>query len=148
MSKFLLIPFLAVFCAAALFAGKAPDNWETDFDTAKKKAEKLGVPVVVLFSGTDWCPPCKMLRKRVLDDKKFGRALKDKCILLYVDVPRKYDPDFARDMQTKYSFVDLRGVPTTIITDSKISHIKKRIRPASIKDFVDGVKAASQTTAE
>jgi len=39
-------------------------NWQTDFDLAKKQAKEENKPILMLFTGSDWCPPCKMLKKR------------------------------------------------------------------------------------
>ena len=144
MKKLLVSILAALFCTVnALYAGKAPSGWETDFDSAKTKAVAGNLPVVVLFSGTDWCPPCKALRKNTLDKPDFLPALQGKCVLLYVDVPRGGDPKFERDMRDKYNFINLRGVPTAVVTDSNITKIIGRVNGRSTQAFVKAVESAS-----
>ena len=144
MKKMLISLMAALFCAiSTLYAGKAPDGWETDFDSARAKAVAGDLPVVVLFSGTDWCPPCKALRRNTLDQPDFLPALQGKCVLLYVDVPNFSDKKFNQDMREKYNFINLRGVPTAVVTDSNITKIIGRVTGRSTQDFVKAVESAS-----
>ncbi len=143
MKRFAGLILILTMTTLSLMAGKEPVGWETDFARAQKLAEEKNLPVLVLFSGTDWCPPCKALRRTVLDKPEFRQALKDKCVMLYVDVPRGHNKKFERDMQEKYSFIQLRGVPTAVVTDGKISTVKSRPRGRSIQDFVEAVQAVA-----
>lgn len=65
-------------------------KWLTDYDTAISKAKKQKKNVLVYFTGSDWCPPCKMLKTDFFDTNEF-QELSDNYILLYVDVPRNKD---------------------------------------------------------
>ena len=62
-------------------------SWETDFNTAKLKAEKSNKPILMLFTGSDWCPPCKLLKKDFFNSSKFI-AKADNFVLLLVDSPK------------------------------------------------------------
>jgi thioredoxin-related protein len=33
-------------------------EWLTDFSAAKKKAKEENKPILMLFTGSDWCPWC------------------------------------------------------------------------------------------
>lgn len=145
MNKAIVSIFVALFCGVAILsAGKAPSGWETDFKSAKAKAIAANIPVVVLFSGTDWCPPCKALRKNTLDKPDFTKALQNKCVLLYVDVPNFNDRKFKKEMRENYSFINLRGVPTAVVTDSNISKIILPVKGRSTEAFVEAVENASK----
>lgn len=65
-------------------------KWETDFETAKQIASKQNKPILVYFTGSDWCSPCKMLKKDFFETKEFKERAK-KMILLMVDMPRRID---------------------------------------------------------
>ncbi len=65
-------------------------NWLTDFDTAKKEARKSNKPILMYFTGSDWCGPCKMLKKDFWEHPKFI-AQSDDFVLLEVDVPFRLD---------------------------------------------------------
>ena len=44
----------------------AEEGWLVDFEKAKAQAAKEGKPILMEFTGSDWCPPCKALHKNVL----------------------------------------------------------------------------------
>ena len=44
----------------------AEEGWLVDFEKAKTQAAKEGKPILMEFTGSDWCPPCKALHKNVL----------------------------------------------------------------------------------
>ena len=73
-------------------------EWLTDYDTALKKAAKQDKNILVFFTGSDWCPPCKMLKIDLFENNEF-KALSDNYILLYVDIPRNKDILTAKQLQ-------------------------------------------------
>ena len=44
-------------------AAVAEEGWLVDFAKAKAQSAKEGKPVLMEFTGSDWCPPCKALHK-------------------------------------------------------------------------------------
>ena len=62
-------------------------NWETDFELAKSKSKKSKKPILMLFTGSDWCAPCKMLKTDFFDSPEFIKK-SSKFIMLMVDFPR------------------------------------------------------------
>lgn len=92
MKKVLIV--LALFVSAVGFSQYDEDvsnlNWLTDYEEAKAMSIKEKKPILVYFTGSDWCPPCKMLKKDFFNTPKFeDRA--SKMILLMVDMPRRSD---------------------------------------------------------
>ncbi|MEJ6792945.1 MAG: thioredoxin family protein [Lacinutrix sp.] len=65
-------------------------NWLTDFDDAKKASSTLGKPILIYFTGSDWCPPCKMLKTDFFNSEAFELKSKN-FVLLMVDMPRRLD---------------------------------------------------------
>jgi len=65
-------------------------DWQTDYKTVLKKAKKDKKNVLVYFTGSDWCPPCKMLKKDLFETNDF-KELSNNYVLLYVDIPRNKD---------------------------------------------------------
>ena len=142
MKKWLLI----VSCALMplLWAVEPPAGWLTDFETAKTLAVKEKKPVLVLFSGTDWCPPCKRLRRNLLDTPEFQKLIQEKCVALYIHVPRGEDEAFDK-MMTHFPFVPLTGVPTIIVTDSEITRILAGIESRTLDGFAAGIGKAEKS---
>ncbi|TVZ13914.1 thioredoxin family protein [Maribacter sp. MAR_2009_72] len=65
-------------------------KWLTDYDTAVSKAKKQDKNILLYFTGSDWCPPCKMLKQDLFETDGF-KTLSKNYILLYVDIPRNKD---------------------------------------------------------
>ena len=83
-----LLPFLLN--AQADYYVIDESKWLTDFENAIKEAKKEDKNVLVYFTGSDWCPPCKMLKTDLFDSVEFKTLSKD-YVLLYVDMPRNKD---------------------------------------------------------
>ncbi|MBD8489123.1 thioredoxin family protein [Echinicola sp. CAU 1574] len=64
-------------------------DWLTDFDQAKKIAEDKGLPIVLVFQGSDWCAPCIKLDREVWSTDAFKDYAKKHFVMLKADFPRK-----------------------------------------------------------
>ena len=97
------------------------DNWETDFDKAKAKAEKEGKPMLVNFTGSDWCGWCIKLDKEVFSKKEFKDWAAKNVILVKLDFPRKSNQskkEKARNQELSKKY-GVRGFPTILFIDAK-----------------------------
>ena len=120
MKKIVLIVFAALFSSMVL-AVDIPNGWTDDIQSALKQAANEKKKVLILFTGSDWCGYCKMLKKDVLDKKGFKRFAKKNLVLVYFDFPMKNKPNakqmaIQRQWQKKFG---VRGYPTAVIVDSK-----------------------------
>ena len=80
-----LITFL--FLLAATFGYS--QNWNTNFEDVKVKAEKENKNILLVFSGSDWCGPCIKLDNVVWKSPEF-QAEADKSWIIYkADFPKK-----------------------------------------------------------
>ena len=86
--KYLAI-FSLVFCLSqSTFAVEVEKiQWHTNIEEAKEKAKKNQVPILMVFSGSDWCKPCMKLRENVLQSADFERYAFKNLILLELDFP-------------------------------------------------------------
>jgi thioredoxin-related protein len=64
-------------------------SWHYDLDEAKQLAAKEHKHILLNFSGSDWCGPCIVLRKEVLDDSVFQQMADTTLVLVNADFPRK-----------------------------------------------------------
>jgi len=81
--------FLFSFCVT--LAMSAQDvTWYTDFEEAKAEAKANGKPILMYFTGSDWCGPCKMLKKDFWQNAEFVDQADD-FVLLEVDIPFRED---------------------------------------------------------
>ncbi|WP_055445689.1 thioredoxin family protein [Lacinutrix mariniflava] len=65
-------------------------NWLTDFDLAKAESVSSKKPILIYFTGSDWCGPCKMLKKDFFNTEAFETKAEN-FVLIKVDMPRRND---------------------------------------------------------
>lgn len=56
---------------------------------ALARAQQEKKPVLLEFTGSDWCPPCKMLEKEVLSTDEFKKFKETNIIFGKLDYPRR-----------------------------------------------------------
>ena len=74
--KKLILLLAATFASFTLTA--AEGEWLTDLAKAQEKAKAEKKLVLMDFTGSDWCPPCKNLHKTVLTSEEFNKFAKEK----------------------------------------------------------------------
>src|SRR6516162_9605016 len=67
--------------ALCLACGAQEGEWLTDLTKAKDKARADKKMVLIDFNGSDWCPPCKALRKDVFSSPQFVAYAKTNLVL-------------------------------------------------------------------
>jgi thiol:disulfide interchange protein len=103
--------------ASSAFA-TAPEGWETDVDAAIALAKKDGKSVMLEFTGSDWCPPCIMMEKKVFSKPEFVKAASKDFVLVHLDFP-KGDKELAEKNKPYADKYEIEGYPTVILLDSE-----------------------------
>jgi len=80
-----LLFFLTLFCSVLATA----QDWHKDYYDALKQAKKEDKPIVLVFSGSDWCVPCKKLDKAIWTSEEFKNFSSENYVLYRADFPRK-----------------------------------------------------------
>lgn len=107
--------------AAALVStafAKAPKGWETDVDAAIALAKKDGKSVMLEFTGSDWCPPCIMMAKKVFSKEEFTEAASKDFVLVHLDFPQG-DKELAEKNQPYAEKYEIEGFPTVVLLDAE-----------------------------
>ena len=108
----------------ATVTARAEVTWLTDLDAAKAKGVKENKPVLVDFTGSDWCPPCIQLHKVVFQSAEFA-AVASKYVLVELDYPRKTPqaPELkAKNAELSKKF-GISGFPTVLLIDAKSGEV-------------------------
>ena len=133
---------VAAMTAGTAFAG---EGWLTNIEKAQALAKKEGRMVLVDFTGSDWCPPCKALHSKIFLSKEFKAYAKEKLVLVEIDFPRRKQ---LSDEQKKYNQAQakkygLRGVPMVLVLDSKGKQVHKEVgfRGQSPKAYINNLKS-------
>jgi thioredoxin-related protein len=64
-------------------------NWNTNFEEVKIKAEKENKNILLVFSGSDWCGPCMKLDKVVWQSPDFQMESNKSWVIYKADFPKK-----------------------------------------------------------
>ena len=97
--------------------GKTPAGWTDNFTAAVGKAKAEKKPILALFTGSDWCPPCQQLEKNILLQPSFKNFAKKHLVTLFLDFPRdaKLDDGVKKqndDLAKKFS---VEAYPTILV---------------------------------
>lgn len=69
--------------------GVVAQDWKENYNDALAQAETDDKPLILVFSGSDWCPPCKRLDKNIWTSEEFKSFSSEKYVLYKADFPRK-----------------------------------------------------------
>tara|TARA_B100001248_G_C27260279_1_gene398108 strand:- start:152 stop:643 length:492 start_codon:yes stop_codon:yes gene_type:complete len=93
--------------------------WMTQLSEARAMAKNEGKPILMDFTGSNWCGWCVKLKKEVFTKPSFLGFANDNLILMTVDFPRGvHQEEWLVDQNNK--LLDQYGVnsfPTIILTD-------------------------------
>lgn len=64
-------------------------NWHTDLSKAVSISINEKKPIMLFFTGSDWCGWCMRLKKEVFNHEKFKIWSDEKIILVELDFPRR-----------------------------------------------------------
>ncbi len=85
MKKTLLIIIVMLTTVSVIHA----QEWQTDFEKAKKTASTESKPIILVFQGSDWCAPCIKLDREIWSTDAFKTYAKTNFVMLQADFPRK-----------------------------------------------------------
>jgi thioredoxin-related protein len=96
-------------------------EWTMDFDAAKKLAKEKNLPILMNFTGSDWCGWCKLMDKNVFATESWKAYATQNVVAVYIDfpkdktlVPEKF-VDRNKEVSKKFK---VRGYPTYILLAS------------------------------
>lgn len=125
MKRFFVLLFLAMLSIGTLRAAEA--TWLTDYDQALKQAAAENKPVVINFTGSDWCGWCIRLDKEVFSQAEFVDYANQNLVLLKLDFPREKElPAAEKEQNARLAKqYQIRGYPTILVLDSQAKQIGK-----------------------
>lgn len=129
---------VAVLALTALFAFPVPaeeqdeslernNGWLVWYKDALAQSEETGKPILVNFTGSDWCPPCKALKKDVYSKDAFKAWAAENVILLELDYPRqKPQSDKMKEQNRQLAQAyKIRGFPTAMVIDAEGKELER-----------------------
>jgi len=102
-------------------------GWYTDPAEAAQLAKASGRPLIILFTGSDWCVWCKRLEGEILGKEEFIKYATDHLVLLKLDFPKaipQSEEVKARNRAIMQKF-GVQGFPTVLVFDSEGNLVKQ-----------------------
>lgn len=135
------ILFCLLLAAAPL---QASDLWSTDYAASIAQAASQKKPVVLEFTGSDWCPPCMTQNKDVFEQPAFEEFAKNNLVLVKLDFPRTkpQDPEIKQRNQQLAAQYQVQGFPTVILLNAEGKELAREVgyKGGGVPGFIDWVK--------
>ncbi len=96
-------------------------KWLTDFEEGQKVAAETNKPLLVNFTGSDWCHWCIQLKGEVFDEESFT-AVEEDYVLVELDFPKDekiISPEQRGKNEALAHRLEVRGFPTVILFEPK-----------------------------
>ena len=122
MSKQMGLILFVALCLGVSFSVRATDGkWDDDFAKAKAEAAEKGRPILIDFTGSDWCSWCIKLDKEVFSKSEFKKYARANLVLFVADFPRgkkvsKKTAAQNAELRDKYG---VQGYPTVVLVDAE-----------------------------
>lgn len=112
MKKLILLLFVSL--SFTTFSQQVENDWTTDMNQAIQISQQTGKPIMLFFTGSDWCGWCVRLKKEVYKTSEFNKWAKKNVVLVDVDFPRKTKLSEKVTKQNKelQQMFGVRGYPT------------------------------------
>lgn len=118
-------------------------NWYTNYSQAAASAKQSNKPILLFFTGRDWCGWCKKLDQEVFLSPEFIKAVGNDFIFVELDFPMNKQipqPLSQQNVMLKQQF-GVTGYPTVLILDSNGNFIAETgYRPGGGKAYVEYLK--------
>ena len=90
MKPFAIITLLMISLSSIAQDNVTQLDWLTNLDEAKEIAKEENKPILVYFTGSDWCAPCKALKSDFFETEEFATRAQN-LVLVMIDYPRRVD---------------------------------------------------------
>ncbi|WP_394776406.1 thioredoxin family protein [Flavobacterium sp.] len=144
------IYIIALFLIGA-FATQAQElKWYTDVKEAITVSNKEQKPMLMFFTGSDWCGWCIRLQNEVLKTPEFKKWATDNVVLVELDYPRRtpQTPEIKNQNNELQQAFGIQGFPTVYFTSAESKDGKVNFKGLGQTGYVAGGPSAWLTVAE
>ncbi|MBF03510.1 MAG: thioredoxin family protein [Flavobacterium sp.] len=116
-------------------------TWHTDMAKASELSLKKKKPMLLFFTGSDWCGWCIRLQKEVLQTPEFAKWAKKNVILVELDFPKRtpQDENLRAQNQNLQQMFGIRGYPTIwFVSPEKTKEGKMNLKGLGSTGYVAG----------
>jgi thioredoxin-related protein len=120
MKKIVLIAFFFI----GLSASQAQElKWYTNVKEATKVSNKEKKPLLLFFTGSDWCGWCIRLQNEVLKTPEFSKWAKESVVLVELDYPRRapQSDEIKKQNNELQQAFGVQGYPTVYFANATVN---------------------------
>ena len=134
------IYLIAVFCLAMVSAQAQELKWHNDVKEAIAIGTKENKPLLLFFTGSDWCGWCIRLQKEVLNTPEFTKWANDNVILVELDYPRSVPqtPEIKQQNYEIQNVLGVQGYPTVYFVKGEKKDEKFNLQALGKTGYVPG----------
>lgn len=121
-----------------------PGEWITDYKLAMATAKENKLPVLINFTGSDWCIWCKRLSKEVFTEQVFIDYAMKSVVLLKLDFPKNLPQTKEEKAQNEAlaQQFGIEGFPTIVILNPEGKEIARtQYREGGAVKYVEHLKS-------
>jgi len=115
-------------------------TWFTNANEAVKKSNSQNKPLLMFFTGSDWCGWCIRLQKEVFSQPEFKQWAIENVVLLELDFPRRSQQEESLKNQNAQilNVFGVRGYPTIWIVKPTLNSDKVNFDPLGSIGYIAG----------
>ena len=118
-----------VFVLGAISVQAQELYWETNVNKAIEVSKKTKKPMLLFFTGSDWCGWCIKLQNEVFRTPEFVKWANENVVLVEVDFPRRtaLAPETTEQNNQLQQFFAVQGYPTVWFVNATVNEGKINI---------------------
>ena len=137
--------FLITFFLTGVFAMQSQElKWYTDVKEAITESNKVHKPMLMFFTGSDWCGWCIRLQNEVLKTPEFTKWASENVVLVELDYPRRtpQTPEIKNQNSELQQAFGIQGFPTIYFTSAEAKDGKVNFKGLGQTGYVAGGPSA------
>lgn len=111
------------FADPAALSGAEAGKWTQDYDAAMTLARERALPVLIKFTGSNWCGWSKIMEHDVFSTEEFAKWAEDRVVLVTIDFPSRHLSIVPKEWQSRNVSLrhkhDVNCYPTVIVLNGK-----------------------------
>ena len=121
-------------------------EWTVDWEEARLLSNDQQLPIILVFSGSDWCAPCIRLEKAVFQQDDFASWAESNTIMVRADFPRK-QKNLSKEIRLQNDrlaaqFNPKGKFPLVIVTSPEGEMLGELQEPANTpQEFIDQISS-------
>jgi protein disulfide-isomerase len=119
--EFLKTFVYSLLCTLLLVGSAWAETWHTTWEAAARESKRTGKPILMDFTGSNWCGWCKKLKSEVFSTPEFSSWANKHVVLMELDFPRPNNQPEAiqkqnQELSEKYG---VQGFPSVLFVNPK-----------------------------